>query len=134
MTVQIKDSGLQFHPRKREILICDFKGNIVPEIVKKRPVVVLRDPLPYRSDLAIVVPLSSTPPKYDVPYCVLLSQNYLSQDDKPMYAKCDLACSVSLKRLDRIKVGVRKYVCPRMNEDDFANVVRGVGWAFGFVA
>ncbi|MCM1294143.1 MAG: type II toxin-antitoxin system PemK/MazF family toxin [Muribaculaceae bacterium] len=134
MTTQIKDSGLQFHPRKREILICDFKGNIVPEIVKKRPVVVLRDPLPYRSDLAIVVPLSSTPPLYAVPYCVLLSQNYLSQDDKPMCAKCDLACSVSLKRLDRIKVGKRKYVCPRMNEDDFSNVVRGVGWAFGFAA
>lgn len=134
MAQQIKNSGLQFHPRKREILICDFHGNIVPEIVKKRPVVVLRDPLPYRSDLAIVVPLSSTPPKYATPYCVLLSQNYLSQDSKPMYAKCDLACSVSLQRLDRIKIAPRKYVCPRMNDDDFNNVVNGVAWAFGFAS
>jgi len=134
MTKQIKDSGLQFHPRMRDIVVCDFKGNIIPEIVKRRPVVVLRNALPGRGNLALVVPLSSTPPQHDVPYCVLLSQNYMSLDDKPMYAKCDLVCSVSLQRLDRIKVGYRKYVAPRMEEDDFERVRQGVAWALGFTA
>jgi uncharacterized protein YifN (PemK superfamily) len=134
MPTQIKDSGLQFHPRKGDILICDFDGNIVPEIVKKRPVVVLRDKLPYRSALVFVVPLSSTAPEHDVPYSFQLSKNYLSLDETPQYAKCDLVCSVSLARLDRIKIGYRRYVSPRMDPADFLRVVAGVKSALGFAS
>lgn len=132
MTAQVKDSGLQFHPRKGDILICDFKGNIVSEIVKRRPVVVLRDRLPYRTGLVIVVPLSSTAPEHEVSYSFQLSKNYLSRDETPQYAKCDLVCSVSLARLDRIKFGYRKYAAPRMDDVDFQKVIIGVKAALGF--
>lgn len=131
MKTQIKDSGIQFHPKKGGVLICDFSGNIVPEIVKKRPVVILTSRLPYRDGLATVVPLSTTPPKYKVPYVVELSKNYLG-NNVTMYAKCDLLCSVSFQRLDRIKVGYRKYDTPKMNDDDFSNVIKGVKLALGF--
>jgi uncharacterized protein YifN (PemK superfamily) len=132
MPTQIKDSGLQFHPRKGDILICDFAGNIVPEIVKKRPVVVIRNHLPFRSGLVTVVPLSSSAPEHDVPYSFQLSKNYLSNDKTAMYAKCDLVCSVSLSRLDRIKIGYRQYATPKMIPDDFNRVIDGVKYALGF--
>lgn len=131
MNAQIKDSGIQFHPRKGSVLICDFSGNKIPEIVKKRPVVVLTPRLPYRDGLAIVVPLSTTPPKHKVPYVAELSENYLGNKDK-MYAKCDLLCSVSFQRLDRIKVGYRKYDTPKMSDEDFIKVIKGVKSALGF--
>lgn len=134
MNTQIKDSGLQFHPRKGAVLICDFKGNIVPEIIKKRPVVVIAPRLPYRSGLVTIVPLSTTPPEYDVSYVVKLNRYYGNDVSTPQqYAKCDLVCSVSLKRLDRIKVGYRKYMCPVMDEQDLQNVLDGVKNALGFM-
>lgn len=133
MTTQIKDSGLQFHPHKGDVLMCDFVGNIVPEIVKKRPVVVLRNQLQYRTGLVFIIPLSSTPPDHDVPYSFKLSRNYLSNDDVAMYAKCDLVCSVSLARLDRIKIGYRRYATPKMCPEDFDRVVIGVKSALGLV-
>ena len=131
MTKQVKDSGIQFHPRKGTVLICDFKGNIIPEIVKKRPVVAITPRLPYRDNLVMVVPLSSTPPLHDVPYVVKLEKNYLTNDLSPMYAKCDLLCSVSFARLDRIKTGFRKYETPQMLESDFNAVIKGVKNALG---
>lgn len=133
MAPQRKDCGLQFHPRKGSILICDFHGNEVPEIIKKRPVVVITPRLPYRNGLAMIVPLSTTPPEYDVNYVVKLNNYYGNDKSHPQqYAKCDLVCSVSLKRLDRIKIGYRKYMCPQMDPTDLENVLQGVKNAFGF--
>ncbi len=134
MTTQVKDSGLQFHPRKGAVLMCDFTGNIVPEIIKKRPVVVITPRLPYRTGLATVVPLSTTKPEYNVNYVVKLNKYYGNDVNAPQqYAKCDLVCSVSFKRLDRIKVGYRKYMCPQMSEEDLKSVLEGVKYALGFV-
>jgi uncharacterized protein YifN (PemK superfamily) len=134
MIKQIKDSGIQFHPKKGCILICDFKGNILPEIVKKRPVVVVANQLQYRPRLAFIVPLSNTPPQNDVKYAVRLSHDYLSNDDTPMWAKCDLLCSVSFSRLDRIKTGYRKYATPTMSEEDFQKVLQGLHHIFNFIS
>lgn len=130
--MQIKDSGLQFHPKKGTVVICDFRGNIVPEIVKKRPVVVITNKLLYRSDLVTVVPLSTTPPEHNVNYVVKLKGHYGIDKDKPQqYAKCDLVCSVSQRRLDRIKIGYRKYTCPEVLKEDFDNIIQGVKNALG---
>ena len=49
-----------------------------------------------------------------------------------VWVKCDLVMSVSLARLDRIKVGDRKYVAPTISEDDLAAVIRGVLSGLGF--
>jgi uncharacterized protein YifN (PemK superfamily) len=132
MVTQIKDSGIQFHPRKGTVLICDFKGHEVPEIVKKRPVVVITPRLPYRDNLATVVPLSTTPPEHDVPYVVKLKGYYGNDPLKPQqYAKCDLVCAVSFKRLDRVKVGFRKFISPELSNEDLDAVLNGVRSALG---
>jgi len=134
VVAQVKDSGIQFHPRKGEVLICDFTGNIVPEIVKRRPVLVITPRLPNRYGLVTVVPLSSSPPIEEVPYVVRLSKNYVSRDDCPLYAKCDLVCSVALKRLDRLKSGYRKFASPKVDDTDLEAVLKGVKCALGFMS
>ena len=127
MPAQIKDSGIQFHPRKGSVLICDFRGNELPEITKKRPVVIITPRLPYRDSLATIVPLSTTPPKYDVDYVVKLRGYYGNDPQRPQqYAKCDLISSVSFRRLDRVKIGYRKYITPTVSEDDLQNIINGV--------
>ncbi len=127
MSAQIKDTGIQFHPKKGAVLMCDFRGHEIPEIVKKRPVVVITPRLPYRNDLATVVPLSTTPPEHHVDYVVKLDGYYGNDPEKPQqYAKCDLVCSVSFKRLDRIKIGYRKYVTPELSIQDLNAVLQGV--------
>jgi len=132
MPAQIKDSGITWHPNRGTVLICDFSGNIEPEMCKKRPVVIITRKLAYRDGLAMIVPLSTTPPKFDVNYVVRLSKNYLDPMGQPQYAKCDLVCSVSWKRLDRIKTGFRQYVAPKVSDSDFQAIIQGVKYALDF--
>lgn len=128
----VKDYGLQFHPKAGTVLICDFSGNIVPEIVKRRPVVVITPRLPHRDGLCTVVPLSSKAPEYPQPFHVFLATKYLPEQTVDSWAKCDLVCSVSLKRLDRIKIGHRKYIAPSVGKGDLAAIRKGVLAALGF--
>ena len=74
------------------------------------------------------VPLSTTEPIPEYPFHVRLSRNYYPNEDEtiPIWAKCDLICSVSLVRLDRIKVGVRRYFAPTVSSEDLEAVRKGV--------
>lgn len=54
---------LKFYPEIGTILICDFKGFIEPEMVKRRPVVVISPKRKYGPRACIVVPLSTTDPR-----------------------------------------------------------------------
>ena len=114
--------------------MCDFQGYIVPEIVKKRPVVVISPRLPYRSHLCTVVPLSTARPDRLQPYHYEMSKNPHPRepDDLPVWAKCDLLANVTLKRLDRFKVGRRKYYTPRISDAVLEGIRVGVLHALGF--
>jgi uncharacterized protein YifN (PemK superfamily) len=63
-----------------------------------------------------------------------LSRNYHPNEpeDLPIWAECDLICSVSLRRLDRFKTGFRTYVAPTIGPDDLAAVRKGILAALGF--
>jgi len=126
--------GLSFHPHPGHILICDFSGFKAPEIVKRRPVIVVSSKLPYRAGLATVVPISLTPPLREVEYAVKLSRNYHPKEeiDLPCWAKCDLLANVSLERLDRFKVDRRKYIAPKATVEDLQRVRAGVIAALGW--
>lgn len=130
----VKDYGLRFHPKAGTLLICDFAGNIIPEIVKRRPVVVITPRLPHRDGLCTIVPLSSKPPDHPQPFHVLLSQSYLPGETIDSWAKCDLVCSVSMKRLDRVKAGHRKFIAPMLSAADLAAIRQGVLAALGYPA
>jgi mRNA interferase MazF len=135
MTSQIKDSGLKFHPHAGTMLMCNFKGMLAPEITKRRPVIVVTPRLAFRDGLAMVVPTSTTPPRHLQPFQVRLSRNYHpgEPDDLPIWAKCDLICSVSFERLDRFHIDNRKYFAPTISEEDLAAVRQGILNGLGFV-
>jgi len=113
--------------------MCDFAGMVEPEINKRRPVVVVTRRLPFRDRLAMVVPLSTSEPSFPQPFQVRLSKNYHPNEAAtlPVWAKCDLVCSVSFSRLDRFKIARRKYVSPMIDQHDLEFVRIGILAALG---
>lgn len=126
------------HPNPGDLLICDFTtGFQKPEMVKKRPVVVI-SPRPRRStQLCIVVPLSTSAPNPQMPYHHLLDNDslpeYYRKHDN--WAKCDMLYTVALDRLDRIMIrdsnGKRQYINYKITSNDLAlireSILHGLG-------
>ena len=100
------------------------------------PVVIVTPRLHYRPNLCMAVPLSMTPPDHPQLFHVKFSKNYHpnEDDDLPVWAKCDLICNVSFRRLDRFKVGPRKYFSPKLSSEDLRSVRAGIICALGFPA
>ncbi len=127
---------LNFHPKIGTIVICDYStGFIAPEMVKIRPVVVVSPRFRSRSSLCTVIPLSSTVPKPFEGYHYALSSGAYPPAQGPMWAKCDMIATVSLSRLDRIKVrdsmGGRSFRTFAMPPDDLAAIQKGIKIALG---
>jgi mRNA interferase MazF len=125
---------LQFHPRAGTLLMCDFRGSVDPEINKRRPVVVVTPRLAHRDRLCMIVPTSTTAPKYPQPFQVQLTRNYHPNEpaSTPVWAKCDLVMSVSMDRLDRFHTGKRQFVAPEISADDLKAIRKGIFAALGY--
>ncbi len=98
---------LLYQPKPGTIVRCDFKGFIIPEIIKKRPVVVIHSHKS-NSKLVTVVPISATAPSpiqfYHHELDLSIEQNiepYLSNCKR--WFKCDLVYVLSIERMDRLK-------------------------------
>lgn len=95
---------LKFQPNTGSVVYCDFKGFIKPEIIKRRPVIVVARNRK-NNRLVTVVPISATEPippeKYhiemDVGFCSLHLNGVRS------WAKCDLINTISIARLNMVK-------------------------------
>jgi len=99
---------LRYHPKPGTFLICDYSGHVVPEMVKKRPVVVISPRFRRREGLCTVVPLSCTPPDPVMPYHVPLDlERPLGGRwcETRLWAKCDMVTVASFNRLDLIRIG-----------------------------
>lgn len=132
---------LRFHPNPGLVLICDFNNGFQPpEMVKRRPVVVI-SPRPRRStQLCTVVPLSTTVPNPVEPFHHRMDPCSLPGkfSQKETWAKCDMLATVALGRLDRVSVGKdargkRKYVAEPVTNEDLEAIRRGVLAALGMV-
>jgi len=132
---------LTFHPRPGMVLICDFNtGFKAPEMIKRRPVVVI-SPRPRRSNrLCTIVPLNSTAPNPVEPFHHRMDPRSLPGKlaRKETWAKCDMLATVSLERLDRVMVGKepggkRIYVADPVTAEDLEAIRRGVMIALGMV-
>lgn len=94
--------AIQFHPEQGTILICDFTGFKEPEMVKRRPVIVVSPRLRVRGGLCSIVPLSTTPPKQIMSYHHKL---YVKPELPEPYSaefhwvKADMIYTVSFDRL-----------------------------------
>ena len=91
------------------VLMCDFNGYIIPEIVKKRPVMIISPNHLNRPGLYTVVPLSTTVPNPICDYHYKLKGNPIPGESAEVWAKCDLVASVAFERLDRIKIARGTY-------------------------
>ena len=99
---------LKFHPDRGSILICDYNsGFIVPEMVKRRPVVVVSPRYRKSYRLCTVVPLSTTAPGSIEPYhCEIEIKPPLpGRWGSKCWAKCDMIATVSFSRLELVRDG-----------------------------
>lgn len=93
---------IQFNPEQGTILVCDFHGFVTPEMVKRRPVVVVSPRLRNRENLCTVVPLSTTPPRevsayhFKLHVAPLLPAPYNADFH---WVKADMVYTVSFDRL-----------------------------------
>jgi len=134
--------ALTYHPTPGEIVLCDYgTGFVAPEMVKRRPVVIISPRLRRRGDLVSVVPLSTTEPApVENHHCRLALAVALPRPfhNKVMWAKCDMLATVSLGRLDRFRAGrgagARKFVTGSLTADQLREVRRGVLHALGLAS
>lgn len=133
--------GIQFPVGMGTILLCDYDrgGFQPPEMVKRRPAVVISPRLPHRNGLCTVVPISGDQPPNEVDYVVRLEFGPPLPDPfsyKIAWAKCDMLATVGFARLDlfhteRDQYGKRKYLHPKLSAVDLARVKQGVLCALG---
>ena len=123
--------SLKYHPNRADVLICDFSlgGFIPPEMVKVRPVVVMSRRI--KTGTCVVVPLSGTEPDNLKPWHHEITPRSLPGiwATRTMWAKCDMVCSVALKRLDRIKThvdGNRTYRAGKLGEANMLAISAGL--------
>lgn len=121
--------AMLYQPRPGNVVMCDYRGFVVPEMVKVRPVVVIARNRRNRR-LVTVVPLSTTEPNSLEDHHHALANNPLpGREAISCWAKCDMLTTVSLGRLDRYKVGRGQYAVPMLPGDEFAAILRAVAKA-----
>lgn len=124
--------ALMYQPKDGSIVMCDFKGMFEPEMVKVRPVIILRKHRD-NSKLVVVVPLSTTAPPRLKDYHVELPS--CLGDSACCWAKCDMVYTLSIERLDRIKrkdrSGNRMYVTLNATAEQFAQVRAAIATGLG---
>jgi mRNA interferase MazF len=130
--------SLNFNPDPGMLLMCDFSGGFAPpEMVKKRPVVVISPRRRKGSQLYTVVPLSTVRPHPIEAHHHLLDVESLPGNyaTKETWAKCDMVVTVALHRMDRMKVrferGPRQYITTEIISSDFKAIQAGVRAALG---
>jgi len=101
--------SLKYYPDPGEVFICKYPKDMKkPEMVKRRPVISISKRLRGRSKLVTIVPLSATMPKKIMEYHIKIEFSPLlpSPWNNPIcWAICDHPMTVSIERLDLIKIG-----------------------------
>lgn len=133
--------ALTYHPQPGEIVLCDYStGFAAPEMVKRRPVVIVSPRLRNRTSLVTVVPLSTTAPSpVEFHHCAISLAAPLPKpfDNPQMWAKCDMMATVSLARLDRFRAGRvtggygRHFVTGIVTKADLIQIRKGMLHALG---
>ncbi len=133
--------AIQFPVGPGTVLLCDYNrgGFQPPEMVKRRPAIVISPRLRHRNGLCTVVPLSGEPDDHEENYVIRLVFSKPLPDPfsyTVAWAKCDMLATVGFKRLDlfrteRDQYGKRKYLHPMVSEQDLIRVRAGVLFALG---
>jgi mRNA interferase MazF len=127
---------IRFAPPQKSILLCDYSmgGFIAPEMVKKRPALVVRQRPRHADGLCTVVPLSTSEPAHEEPQVIRLELERAlpaPYDQMVCWAKCDMVATVCFARLDLFRTerapnGKRRYFHGKVGDDDFRRVQQGI--------
>ena len=120
--------GLLYQPKVGDVFMCDFNGFQAPEMVKKRPVIVISKNR-NNAKLVTIVPLSTTQPTKIEDYHYELPNNPVPNNAHvKCWAKCDMLATVSISRMDRLKgTKKRERVVPVIEKDEMAHIRECVG-------
>ena len=94
--------AIKYHPEQGAIVICDFTGFVKPEMIKRRPLIVVSPRFRDRPGLCTIIPCSTTRPSKMQPYHYELNIEPPLPDPYSMsqcWVKCDMIYAVSLSRL-----------------------------------
>jgi len=105
--------GIQFHPGQGVVVICDYSsGFIVPEMVKRRPAIVICPSIKGRARLCTVVPLSTTPPDPVMDFHAEIKLPFALpppfHESDTQWVKGDMVNAVSYDRLELLRLGKDK--------------------------
>ena len=123
--------ALLYHPKVGTIVLCKYEpGFVVPEMVKRRPAIIISPRLRQRGGLCSVVPLSQTAPNkvQDYHYELVLDRPLPRPWDSPSYwVKSDMIATVGFHRLHLIGIGrdqegKRKYLTKTISNEDLTNI------------
>lgn len=123
--------AIQYPPLPGHVLICDYgTGFQPPEMVKRRPALVVSPRLRHREGLVTVVPLSTTPPRRPAAYQCQIALPFAPPppfEAQAVWAKADMLATVALARLDlfrspRDEGGRRRYLTMRIDAAELARV------------
>lgn len=122
--------ALQFHPAIGTVVICDYNGFVKPEMVKRRPAIVISPQFKHRGNLCSVVPLSTSEPDIIMPYHYKLdwaNKLLLPPYDSPFHwVKGDMFATVSFSRLTlphtKDRTGKRIYITRTVSESDLKKI------------
>lgn len=100
------------HPPKGCIVMCDFSAGFTPpEMVKRRPAVILSPKITGRPGLCTIVALSTTPPTKIMPYHCQIDLNPelpAPWTSKGIWVKGDMINAIGLHRIDLVRLGKDK--------------------------
>lgn len=116
---------IQFEQKPGAILLCDYAlgGFRPPEMVKRRPVVVVSSRKRQPTGLLTVVPLSTTAPeRAEAHHCLITLETPLpGYPALQCWVKADMVGTVAFARLDMFRTergpnGTRKYLALRISD------------------
>ncbi|EPG6459742.1 type II toxin-antitoxin system PemK/MazF family toxin, partial [Acinetobacter baumannii] len=122
---------LKFQPKANTIVMCDFKGFIVPEMVKNRPALVIKKNN-QNAKLVTILPISTTKPE---PMSEMHIPIAGPIDGKEAWIKCDMLTTVCIERLDRLKIrkdNKNEWVVKSLEDETFELVKKTIAKYFNF--
>lgn len=115
---------LMFQPKKGDVVWCNFSGFVIPEMVKRRPVIIIKKHK-HNSKLVYVLPISNLSPenikghhhRLDNEFCIKFF------NDKDHWVKIDMIYTVSIDRLDRIKTLDGERIIPSIDTKTLEEII-----------
>jgi mRNA interferase MazF len=128
------------HPRPGVVVMCDYNSGFrAPEMVKRRPVVIISPRIRARPGLCTIVALSTTAPTPIMPYhCQIDLRPRLPEpfQSDGIWVKGDMINTVAFHRLDLVRLGrdgtgKRKYLLEPLSDDTLRRIRNCVLKAMG---